>query len=615
MNEDTRSDKPYKLGDGSYTTLAELAAALAENHELAGEHIERGYVQKWIEEDLRDYDARIALDKLLEENVTELALFEFALRYAPQWTPMIEGLPVQAEFLDEYLPQLLKDDYVVCTQELANFAGSLYSWGVLTDERVSKGNAERWAAIDAAWRREFHDTLLTHGEMLLYRSLWNAPGSALDDALLEDRHLELIMACAAAGSADHDPANFEKLKTILASKEKLALLAELWVAEEPNAQQSPRLKVEDGLYYEQAIKRPWFADMLASEALRTPGRETELLAASKIAAAQQHDIEREAETATADPTAKPSGNFFAGLGKKLSALDPKIRAAAFALPVLITTFFYDRWSGDLIWALLTWAALALTIGLGALRPLPIKPDKRWIDFAGAVAIGWGIFAFFAEDFHYSLIVYEAIFAAIAGALGFLWNPLGNVREKAIERGLQRTQSASAQNDPSRITPDALATLFFPERILDIPFANRTPKQKAFTAAVNSGHADTTGLARYADRRSPVAPNHGAGFSTSMGGFNVASDGTTTMEAMDGVSMDTKGNWNMRVADGVTLHKDGKHTISMGGFDVRSDGQISTEVGGFRFSSGGGKKEEKSSWFDPKEETDWFGNKKKKGWFD
>ena len=143
MNEDTRSDKPYKLGDGSYTTLAELAAALAENHELAGEHIERGYVQKWIEEDLRDYDARIALDKLLEENVTELALFEFALRYAPQWTPMIEGLPVQAEFLDEYLPQLLKDDYVVCTQELANFAGSLYSWGVLTDERVSKGNAER----------------------------------------------------------------------------------------------------------------------------------------------------------------------------------------------------------------------------------------------------------------------------------------------------------------------------------------------------------------------------------------------------------------------------------------------------------------------------------------
>ena len=66
MNEDTRSDKPYKLGDGSYTTLAELAAALAENHELAGEHIERGYVQKWIEEDLRDYDARIALDKLLD---------------------------------------------------------------------------------------------------------------------------------------------------------------------------------------------------------------------------------------------------------------------------------------------------------------------------------------------------------------------------------------------------------------------------------------------------------------------------------------------------------------------------------------------------------------------
>ena len=89
--------------------------------------------------------------------------------------------------------------------------------------------------------------------------------------------------------------------------------------------------------------------------------------------------------------------------------------------------------------------------------------------------------------------------------------------------------------------------------------------------------------------------------------------TTTLRVGDAICQcfnDDRAFGRMRVADGVTLHKDGKHTINMGGFDVRSDGQISTEVGGFRFSSGGGKKEEKSSWFDPKEETDWFGNKKK-----
>ena len=67
---------------------------------------------------------------------------------------------------------------------------------------------------------------------------------------------------------------------------------------------------------------------------------------------------------------------------------------------------------------------------------------------------------------------------------------------------------------------------------------------------------------------------------------------------------------MRVVDGVTLYSDGTHTTRlMDGVDVRSDGQVSTEVAGFRFSSGGKKKEKKDEW-------DWgTGEKKEKGWFD
>lgn len=606
--------RPYKLGERECASLADLAAAMAENNETAAEHIERGYIQKWLEEELREYDARIALDKLLEENVPELAFFEFALRYAPDWTPVIEGFPVQPEFLDEYLPQLLKDDYVVSTPELLRFAAKLYHWNVLTDERVSGGN-ERWAAIDAAWRREYHDAALTHGETLLYRSFWKVPGNTVESFLIEDRHVELVLARAAAKSADHDPEEFEKAKLILAAKEKLALLAELWVADNPSAQQSPRLKVEDGLYYEQAMKRAWFADMLKSDEFRTPGREAALHSAAKIAAYQQSDVEHQAEKAEAEAAASDKPGIPSRIDQKLSAIDPKVRAAAFALGLFVPLFYYDRYGGSALWGLLCWAMMAATIGAGIMRVLPVKPEKRWIDVLGAFFIGWALISYFAIDIDASAFLYEAALGAAAGAIGFFWPQLGGVRRKQLERDARDAQAAIDPNDTKRISPDALAKMFFPELILQIPFAQRTAREKEFAAAVRYGHADTTGLTRFADPRSPVAPNHGGGMSVNAGGFNVASDGTTTTQLMDGVSFDNNNNWNVRVADGVTVHSDGKHTVSMGGFDVRSDGQISTEVAGVRISSKGKDEKAADSWFAPKEETDWFGNKNKKGWFD
>ena len=606
--------RPYKLGERECASLADLAAAMAENNEPAAEQLDRGYTQKWLEEELREYDARIALDKLLEENVPELAFFEFALRYAPDWTPRIEGFRVQPEFLDEYLPQLLKDDYVVSTSELARFAAKLYDWNVLTDDRVSGGN-ERWAAIDAAWRREYHDAALTHGEALLYRSFWKVPGDALDSFIMDDRNLELVMARAAAKSADHDPAQFEKLKSMLATTEKLGLLAELWVAEDPAAQQSPRLKVEDSFYYEKAMKRAWFADMMKSDALRTPGREIELRALAKVASYQQSDVEELAEKTAAQAATADKPGIMSRIDQKLSGIDPKLRAAAFALGLFIPLFFYDRYGGSVLWGLLCWAMMAATIGAGVMRVLPIKPEKRWIDVLGTLFIGWALISYFAMDLDASAFPYEAALGAVAGAIGFLWTQLGSVRRKMLEREAQDAQSAIDPNDTKRLSPNALAKMFFPELILQIPFAQRSAREKEFAVAVQYGHPDTTGLTRFADPRSPVAPNHGGGMSVNAGGFNMASDGTATTQLVDGVSFDNKNNWNVRVADGVTVHSDGKHTVSMGGFDVRSDGQISTEVAGIRVSSKGKDEKAAGSWLAPKEETDWFGNKKKKGWFD
>ena len=606
--------RPYKLGERECASLADLAAAMAENHETAAEHIDRGYIQKWLEEELREYDARIALDKLLEGHTPELAFFEFALRYAPDWTPRIEGFRVQPEFLDEYMPQLLKDDYVVCTPELARFAAKLYDWNVLTDDRVSGGN-ERWAAIDAAWRREYHDAALTRGEALLYRSLWRAPGDALEPYLMDDRNLELVMARAAAKSADHDPASFEKLKSKLATTEKLGLLAELWVAEDPAAQQSPRLRVEDSFYYEKAMKRAWFADMMKSEALRTTGRETELRALAKVASYQQSDVEELAEKTEAQAATADKPGIMSRIDQKLSGIDPKLRAAAFAFGLFIPLFFFDRYGGSLLWGLLCWAMMAATIGAAVMRVLPIKPEKRWIDVLGALFIGWALISYFAMDLDRSAFLFEAALGAVAGAIGFFWSQLGAVRRKAREREAQDAQSAADPNDTKRISTDALARIFFPELILRVPLAQRTPRESVLAVALQRGNAAATGMTRHADPRSPAAPNHGGGMSVNAGGFNVASDGTATTQLMDGVSFDNNNNWNVRVADGVTVHSDGKHTVSMGGFDVRSDGQISTEVAGIRVSSKGKDEKAASSWLAPKEETDWFGNKKKKGWFD
>ena len=197
-----------------------------------------------------------------------------------------------------------------------------------------------------------------------------------------------------------------------------------------------------------------------------------------------------------------------------------------------------------------WAMLAATIGSGVMRVLPVKPEKRWIDVLGALFIGWALISYFAMDLDASAFLYEAAFGAVAGAIGFFWTQLGSVRRKRLEREAQDAQSAIDPNDTKRISTDALAKMFFPEMILDIPFAQRTAREKAFAAAVQYGHADTTGLTRFADPRSPVAPNHGGGMSVNAGGFNVASDGTTTTQLMDGVSFDNKKNWNVRVAFGV-----------------------------------------------------------------
>lgn len=132
------SDRSYNLGEIGCEDLAQLAAAMVENPELAHEHLSRGYIQKWLEEDLRNYDAKIALDKLLE-GPADFALWEFAARYAPDWEPKLYALPATKEFFDNWFPQLLKEDRISSFDDLHDFVHRLDLFGALLDERVTKG--------------------------------------------------------------------------------------------------------------------------------------------------------------------------------------------------------------------------------------------------------------------------------------------------------------------------------------------------------------------------------------------------------------------------------------------------------------------------------------------
>lgn len=605
------SPRIYKLGERECTTLGELAAAMNELEDTAEAHLQRGYIQKWIEEELREYDARIALDNLIEELGPHRAMFEFALRYSPGVTPYIAGLPTSEAWLDDYIPQLLKDDYIVSTDNLQEFAGKVWDWNILTDDRVFP-NSERFRKIDEIWRREFTTAALTRGEMLLYRDLYRVDGPSLGLSLFDNKQIELTFAKSHAGGKYSNPEHFAIALDNVGGAGKLDLLVELLNCKDLDNFDTG-YRVENSMYYDDALSRNWFVEMLEKTSERSPGRETALRIAARLAAHQAGDVKAAAE-AKDNADQLHAGKDRSSSGKLISSVDRRVLAGIAALAVFVSTFFYDPWDSGPLWICGIILSLGLTIGLAVFRPLPIKPESRWINWVGGIAVGALIFYLFEFDFAYSLFVPHVGFAILAGLAVYFREPLNAFRERKLERQASATNDTGSKNDTARIDPIALSHVFFPEQILDIPPSEMTEKQRRFAMRVRSGLADDTGITRHADSRSPVAPNNSSGVSMNVGGANVAGD-RTTFEVMDGVSTDTDGNWNMRVADGVTLHNDGKHTVSMGGIDVRSDGQISTEIGGFRVSSKGKDEKADNNWLTPKEETDWFGNKKKKGWFD
>lgn len=599
--------QPYRLKERSCATLSELAVAMVEDAETAQEHLERGYIQKWIEEDLREYDARIALDKLLEQFGIERALFEFALGYAPEWAPTLQGIPLTEDTLTEYLQQTLKDDRVSTFSSIDRLANKIYRWRLLVDERVFKGS-ERLAAVDRVWREEVEAALRLRGEMLLYAGVYKVPAANLDRFLFADRELEIALAARQVDDSAQAAADFEAAAEAAAWEGKTSLLAELLTADEIKSGFASRYKVEDDMNFEQACQRPWFVDFHKRHKLRTAGHEATLRDAAEIAHAQACAVEHQKNLATEQAAAVAPG-LMERVTAGLSGLDRKVQAALFALPVFATLFMLETnpMNGWFFWASV---AVGLTIGLVPFRAFAGRNGRAWLHAIVACGFATILILSYEMELWRSSVLYEGLFAAAAGLAGFFREPMLAFRARRHEESLKSAVDGGRNADGGgRISLSRLQVTFFPELTSRLPQAERTQDDYHVMAALQHGTAPSSQLVPYADARSPAAPNNPDGVSINSGSSNFASD-RTTFGVMDGVSMDTEGGWNMRVVDGVTLHSDGTHTTRlMDGVDVRSDGQVSTEVAGFRFSSGGKKKEKKDEW-------DWgTGEKKEKGWFD
>lgn len=618
--------RSYTLGERECATLAELAAAMNEDLSTAIEHLDRGYIQKWIEEDLRAFDARIELDRLMEKYQWDRAVFEFAYSHGGGVVPNVYGLPLDEELMTALFKQRLKDDYIGVDSSMKMFAVKLFDWRLLTDQRFFPGN-DRLARIDAIWREECDRYFTARGDMLLYEAVYTVPGLSLDDYLYSNRAIELTFAERALNPGGPPPEHYQEACEAVAAGGTLEILIELWTADEPNRGLKSAYPIEGGLIghqLEDACKRPWFVDYRARRGERSLGVEAALRDAARIATRQTWFLENSDKEAAANPDIQgaPSMPLDERISALISKLDPVKQAALFAIPVfllLLTFDMGDRWfdeRGSYGW-LDAGAALAvgLTIGLVPLRLVSLsKPGdsaRSWLKLPvlGLIAFFTGsiMITIFKADLYYSTVMYEAGFALLAAAAGFFRNNMLAFKEgKRREKEVAQPGNVDSTN---RISLIRLNAIFFPEETHLIPPAERTYADYQTIAAMQHGGKVSGTVLQHADARSPVAPNNPNGVSVNAAGLNFGG-GNTTFDVVDGVSMDTQGNWNMRVVDGVTLHSDGKHTTRVtDGLDIRSDGQISSEVGGFRFSFGGKDDKKKDEW-------DWgTGEKKQKGWFD
>ena len=584
----------YLLEDTRCTSRTELADAMARHWEGAHTHLARGYIGRWLEEDLKDYSAKIELDRLGDKyEYVAVVLALFVQKYGSDKTAQLCGVDLTIDSLRDYFAHC-RDPDGKPEDRAYRIAGLIYECNLLSEAAVFPDQAAAQELAET-WRREMEDYLRTLGEMLSYHDVWAEPVVSIRNVILKDPQDNMALAEAFLTNT----AIPEHLHTDYYLPGHVEILASLLESENFG---SPNLgpPVAELPQADIAMREAWFAQM-AENGEDTLGRRTQLRLLHDFALGKHGerllmgklDEVKRAEASTGRTT---------GIGVMLSKLEPKVQAGLFAAGVFAPGLMLvpDGMATGAAFAL--YIALILTIGLTPFR-------ARKFGTGAKMAIGFVVLSMAGVVFPYGS-EWDGMPVSTLLVLTGLAAASGWYREKLLAARRAHEASAAEQSagrPPSSNTTDRMSL----SQVRGELVAQVDPRTGM---GVSRSTPQASQLVDSPAVPSAVAANHGDGRSVSFLGSNYASDGTRTTEITDGLSVDSKGGYNVRVADGLTLHSDGRRTVEItDGLRIRSDGQKSVDVLGQTVSWGG--EEGKKSWFDPKEETDWFGNKKKKGWFD
>lgn len=594
MTDQSANIRPYKINDVECYSAKELAAAIRGNSKQAAEHFSAGYIGTWLEQELRDYDAKIAHDKLVGAHVDYASIVYLAQILDPDSPPQ---LYLVGEINRENLLAFFASHRDPATGEFADFAFAtallLFTEGLIRSEAILKHAPELEGLADA-WQSGLDDYLKARGEMLLQADIWNDPSGKLAEFINDDRDIELALAQqfdqGTIAEASYNMMLFNGTATVL---------FDLLTTGAPYVDATPVFELADHPMFEPAIKRRWYSD-LNSSGKDSIGRQALLRDIVHIPA---HETVLKDLLENLDDSDAAKGNWFERLPRPA-------KAGLLGGPLFLLAFFITETSDDASFLLIPLGLVAVLFAAASCAMKLSKKSAGWIVFA-AFIVAFLFFFWWADAGFLGTFTGGLLLGAIGAGLGWACDPLLERRNRKEAEAIKAERMQKFVETGAKLALPDLRRKFFPPRLDQIPMQQRTMEDYRRDAALRHGQAPAGDWSAdaVAVRRSGVAPNHGAGMSYSIAGINVASDGTRTYELVDGLSIDSDGGMNTRVVDGLTLHSDGNYTTRVTkGLDVRSDGQVSTEAAGFRFSFGGKEKK--------KDEWDWgTGQKKEKGWFD
>lgn len=577
-----RADKAYVLDGQECWTLNELVRAMAERSGPAVEHLKGGYVGRWVENALGDIDAKIAIDKLLNEELPdEEVLYAFLARHWADGAPPFRGVTITMEQLD----RIARDD-VPEGIDKRQFVCDLHRFAILPKAAQASGD-DRLLEIDARWQEEFLDYCTGHAEMLSYEEIWNDRGGALD-VCLADPHTETFFINHFMNDRRDAVA-----ARCFAHGTKVRIFDGLFDTEyadrcrfDRNAENVADLR-----------KRAWFAVMLDRETESSLGRDHALTIAGMIAAGESGALSRKLEASDEEIASVGQDWPFRTLNQKAHAI---LYGGAMAFASVLGIWNPFGWGFIESYEIGT--AIALLVATFFFATLywsvAISPRKKAIManiVLGTLVFGAVPIAILSSGWWLTDV---AIFGGLFALLGYLRKPfIARLVKRRLEERRNEIEKQFAGS--LRREDDHEVVLGY----LDF-HAHGIPRDKILEHARRQqfmGQAIRPGINVTPDgrpRKTAPASYQSDGLSYNLAGMNIGSDGAITTEVVDGLSIDTKGRINTRLVDGVTLHSDGKSTVKVtDGVDIRSDGQMSVEMFGMRHSWGSKKEEKKkNSWF-------------------